>query len=190
MRLRPRYVLYALVLNILAYAFLLWGVPFLVRVAPDFCGRWQMSSGVCRARVIASLQAMDAWTSRTIRPFSESELTHRALDRAQVVLFSVEQVARTHVGADVIDRAMRGVDIAVEDLERILMGQRAGEKLRAVPQRAAALLRDTRVAVDRLRTVLVNTQQTANNITNAVGATQRTLDALRDVLPRKDEERR
>lgn len=167
-------------------AFLVWALPGVIRIGPSWCARWNLTTGICGERVLESLKKLDRWTERTLRPRVRGVQTSRVLETAYGALRTAERAARKGLGDETVNAAIRGVDLALAEMEGLVGGEgKAREKLADVPDNAQKLLTEARLALEQLRNVLSRTERRAEDVTTAVDNTRKALDALSDVLPKQ-----
>lgn len=173
------------VLLVVAWALLVYGLPVARGALPSLCERWQLSGGVCGEQAQADLARVDAWAQRVLAPLPRHEKVRRAVGDVREAFRKLEELARTQVGDERVNQALRGADIALQNLEGILGGTgSAKEKLADVPENAQVLLARVRDAFTRLRDVLGSTGRRAEEVSTAVEETKKALDALSGVLPK------
>lgn len=171
---------------LVAGAFLVWGLPKVLEIGPALCERWKLTTGLCSPQMQERLQALDGWTDRWLRPYSRPERLQKSFEGGRSALQSLEGQARSGVGDEQVDAALRGVDVAVDEADRFLSAD-ARKKVTDIPENAQKLLTEARNALDRLRSVLSSTQRRAEDVTNAVDDTRKALDALSSALPKQQE---
>lgn len=164
---------------------LVWAMPSILRTGPRWCARWNLTTGICGDRVLESLRRFDRWADRTLRPYSRKIRLDRALEKSYASLRTVEGAARKGVGDETVDAAVRGVGIALAEVEKLIGEGKTREKLGDVPENAQKLLAEARHALEQLRSVLSRTERRTEDVTVAVDNTRKALDALSDVLPKE-----
>lgn len=177
----------ALIVLAVLWAFLVWGLPGVLGVLPTFCDRWHFTTGLCSEEMMERLHRLNDWSERTLRPFSRDARFRDVLAHAYAALGTVEDAVRTGLGNETVDAALRGLDIALDDVEGVLKSEHATEKLRDVPKNAEKLLSDTRSSLKNLRDVLSRTERRAEDVTDAAHKAKNALDALSTVLPEEAE---
>jgi len=177
-----RSVISIIVLLLVAWAVLIWGLPWLVVKSPQFCQRWKLTTGFCAPNAYNKAQAISNWTKKNI-PLSNAEFGKKTLSDAYVGLTVLENSARKKLGNDKVDLALNNVDKGIKSTEIVLNKQGFGSKLQDVPKNAQELLQQARTALEQLRAVFDKTQRRTEDVTNAVNNTKKALDALSSVLP-------
>lgn len=167
-------------------SFLVWGLPGLLRVGPQLCARWHLSTGICGEKILESLRRLDRWSERVLRPYSRDVRLERALEKAYAALRTLEGTARKGVGDERVDSALRGADIALNEIEEIINSGKTQEKFRDVPENAQKLIQDAREALDRLRDVLGRAERRAEDVGSSVNNLRKALDVLSNVLPKRE----
>lgn len=179
-----RHVLRWIVIAIVAWTVLVYGLPWMRAGIPVVCARWGLSGGFCRGEVQSSLARFDDWVQRFLRPLPRHERVRGAVTEAGQALQSLEDAVRTQAGEERVDRATDTAAAALGRVEAVIgeTGDIRG-KLSAVPANADLLLRQLRSTFERLQRALSTTGRRAEEVSEAVEETQKALDALSEVLP-------
>lgn len=162
-----------------------YGLPAARHDLPSLCARWNLQGGFCGEAVQSALGTMDGWSQRYLRAFLPRDAqVQAAVTEAQKRLRYVEEVARTQIGDQPVDDALRGAEQALRSLEQTV--GRAGDvrqKVKDVPQNLDALLAQVRNSFDRLQRILRTAGRSADEVSGAFAETTKALDALSSFLP-------
>jgi len=177
-----RLIVSLVVLFLLIWIMLIWGLPTIVANSPVFCERWKLTTGICATDALGKVQAISNWTKKTI-PLSSDNFAGKTLNDAYVGLNVLENAARDKLGNDKVDLALENVDKGIKSTEVALNKQGFGSKLQDIPENAQYVLQQARTALEQLRNVFDKTQRRTEDVTSAVNNTKKALDALSSVLP-------
>lgn len=161
-----------------------YGLPAARHTLPSLCARWNLRGGFCGEAVQSALGTMDGWSQRYLQPLPRDARVQAAVTEAQKRLRHVEEVARTQIGDQPMDDALRGAEQALRSLEQTV-GRAGGvrQKVKDVPQNLDVLLTQARSAFDRLRRILRTAGRSADEVSGAFAETTKALDALSSFLP-------
>lgn len=170
------------VLFLLVWAMLIWGLPWLTANSAGFCQRWKMTTGFCAPNAHQKAQEVSNWTKKNV-PLSADNFAGKTLSDAYVGLNVLENAAREKLGNEKVNLALDNVDKGIKNTETALKKQGFGDKLQDLPKNAQNVLQQARTALEQLRNVFDKTQRRAEDVSNAVNNTKKALDALSSVLP-------
>lgn len=184
-----RHALRWIIVLFLLWAVPVYGLPVARQAIPGLCARWRLSGGFCGEPIQRALATLDHWVQRYLRPLPRHRRVQQATAEASRALRDVERRARSQVGDERVDQALRGADIALQRLEDAV-GQTGGarEKLADVPENASVLLGQVRSSFERLRQLLTSAGRRAEEVSGAVEETKKALDAFSGVLPGSDQD--
>lgn len=186
---RTGWLLRWVLILVVVWAALVYGLPLLRAWLPGLCARWNLQGGVCTPAAQETLGRVQGWTDRYLVPLPRDARIQIALRQTKGAFQSFEILLRHQVGDARVDAAFRGADITLQRLETLLGDDRdiAREKLAAVPENTKELLVKAREAFDRLRAILSSTGRRAEDVSSAVDEAKQALDALSSALPEKKE---
>lgn len=177
-----RAIIYLVVLALIIWATLVWGLPWFMTKSPKFCQTYKLASGFCAPDAFNKAQQVSEWTKKNM-PLGSGSFAGKTLSDAYLGLAVLENAARGKLGDDKVEIALNSVDNGIKSTEIALNKQGFGGKIQDIPENAKNLLQNARVALEQLRAVFDKTQRRAEDVTNAVNNTKKALDALSSVLP-------
>ena len=177
-----RLIVSLVVLFLLVWIMLIWGLPTIVANSPIFCERWKLTTGICAPDALSKAQGISNWTKKNV-PLSTDNFAGKTLSDAYVGLNVLENAARDKLGNDKVNLALDNVDKGIKSTESALNKQGFGSKIDDIPENAQNVLQQARTALEQLRNVFDKTQRRTEDVSNAVNNTKKALDALSSVLP-------